>query len=112
MGMIPASAKRPAEARGWYERAATSRPWCDTRLRAQALRGVGVNLIDLGELDRAEQAFRQSLELQPDSRLAQDELALIARMRSTGVTPEQLKLNLVSTTPPRKPGKAPDPTAE
>jgi Flp pilus assembly protein TadD len=51
-------------------------------LQATALRGIGVSLIELGELDRAETALRESLEVEPGNALAQNELLYISNLRS------------------------------
>jgi len=50
--------------------------------RAVALRGMGVQLIDLQCLDEAEARLRQSLELDPENGLAKHELVYIAKLRS------------------------------
>lgn len=49
--------------------------------RALSLRGRGYVLIDLGDLDGAEAAFRQSLELDPESGVARAELSYIEKLR-------------------------------
>lgn len=46
-----------------------------------ALRGLGFALIELGDLDGAEQAFERSLELDPDNELAKSELRYIEDLR-------------------------------
>jgi tetratricopeptide (TPR) repeat protein len=53
-------------------------------LRAMAMRGMGFALIELNHLDLAEGYFRESLRLEPDSRVAANELAYIARLRAGG----------------------------
>jgi tetratricopeptide (TPR) repeat protein len=50
--------------------------------RAIALRGMGFSLIELNRLDEAEQAFKQSLEIDPMNALALNELAYIKNLRS------------------------------
>jgi tetratricopeptide (TPR) repeat protein len=52
------------------------------RYRAAALRGVGYMLVDQGDLSGAEAAYRDSLVLDPQSRVATNELAFIARKRA------------------------------
>ena len=91
LGMIEGGSRRHGEALGCYRKAADSRPWTPPAVVARALRGVGFSLIELGELDRAEEAFRQSLELEPDNATARQELEIIDLLRKTGVTPGQLK---------------------
>ncbi|HEY7203044.1 MAG TPA: hypothetical protein VIA61_02035, partial [Methylomirabilota bacterium] len=53
-------------------------------LRAVALRGRGLQLIELGYLDEAEQSFRESLVIDPDSPVAHKELEYIHHLRSGG----------------------------
>jgi tetratricopeptide (TPR) repeat protein len=91
LGMIEGGACRHGEALDCYRRAADSRPWTPPPVVARALRGVGFSLIELGELDRAEEAFRQSLELEPGNTTARKELEIVGLMRKTGVTAGQLK---------------------
>lgn len=52
------------------------------RYRAAALRGVGYMLVDRGDLAAAEQAYHDSLLFDPESRVATNELAFIARKRA------------------------------
>ncbi len=53
-------------------------------LRAMALRGRGLQLIELGNLDEAEQCFLESLTIDPDSPVARKELEYIEHLRSGG----------------------------
>jgi tetratricopeptide (TPR) repeat protein len=48
---------------------------------AAALRGIGVVLIDLNELDRAEQYLQDSLTIEPKNQVAEHELAYIQQLR-------------------------------
>ena len=91
LGMIEGGAGRHGEALDCYRRAADSRPWNPLAVVARALRGVGFSLIELGNLDQAEEAFHQSLDLEPDNATARQELQIIDLMRKTGVTTGQLK---------------------
>lgn len=50
--------------------------------RAAALRGIGSTLIELKQLDEAERAFRESLEVEPRNRIAMNELKYIQSLRS------------------------------
>jgi tetratricopeptide (TPR) repeat protein len=50
--------------------------------RARSFRSMGVALVELGKLDEAEEAYRNSLRLEPDNPLAQDEMAAIVRRRT------------------------------
>lgn len=52
-----------------------------------ALRGIGFSLVELGDLDGAEEAYRQSLKLQPDHPLAQEELDYIEKLRKKSPAP-------------------------
>lgn len=49
-----------------------------------ALRGIGFSLVELGDLDGAEEAYRQALQLQPESAVAKEELEYIQRLRRGG----------------------------
>jgi tetratricopeptide (TPR) repeat protein len=73
--------KRHQEAFDCYLRAAAVREWAPPTQIARALRGQGVQLVDLERLDEAEDVLRRSLELEPDSETAQNELAYIADLR-------------------------------
>ena len=50
--------------------------------KPMALRGMGFSLIELGRLDDAESAFRESLILEPGNELAESELLYIDGLRS------------------------------
>ncbi|WP_374527898.1 diguanylate cyclase [Novosphingobium sp.] len=56
----------------------------DRSVAARSLRGMGFNKIELGDLDEAERLFKQSLEFDPDSPAAANELRYIARLRAAG----------------------------
>jgi tetratricopeptide (TPR) repeat protein len=47
-----------------------------------ALRGIGFNLTELGDLDGAQKAYEDSLAVDPDNALAKNELAYIAQLRA------------------------------
>lgn len=53
-------------------------------VRATALRGRGLQLIELGDLDEAERCFLESLTIDSDSPVAQRELEYIHHLRSGG----------------------------
>ena len=53
-------------------------------LAARALRGMGYNKIEMGDLDAAENLFRQSQEYDPGSEAAKVELGYIARKKAIG----------------------------
>jgi len=64
-----------------YAKAASTRAWTPSSVRAKALRGAGVTLIDLGRLDEAQTILERSLTLEPDNNLARSELAYIDYLR-------------------------------
>jgi tetratricopeptide (TPR) repeat protein len=76
--------KRHQESLDCYRRAASARDWAPSQQVARALRGQGVQLVDLNRLDEAEAALRSSLELEPDSEVARNELGYIEGLRSQG----------------------------
>jgi tetratricopeptide (TPR) repeat protein len=47
-----------------------------------ALRGLGFILIEMNELDRAETAFKESLKLEPNNKLAENELEYIRQLQA------------------------------
>jgi tetratricopeptide (TPR) repeat protein len=51
---------------------------------ALAHRGIGYVLIEQGRLDEAEAKYKQSLELDPTSKLARDQLEYIRQLRAKG----------------------------
>ncbi|HWU04498.1 MAG TPA: hypothetical protein VN222_17290 [Novosphingobium sp.] len=74
------------KAMGMYERARDTADLAPTpdlvkRRKAVALRGIGYLLIDKGDLDGAEKAYRTSLEIDPGNPTATNELAVIAQRR-------------------------------
>ena len=64
-----------------YVRAATVRDWALPPQIVRALRGQGIQLVDLDRFDEAEAALQQSLELEPDSQTARNELGYIEDLR-------------------------------
>jgi tetratricopeptide (TPR) repeat protein len=52
------------------------------RVRARSLRGMGFTMIELGDLDAAEELFRRSQDYDPDSAAARTELEYIASLRA------------------------------
>lgn len=54
----------------------------DRRMAARSLRGMAFNLIELGDLDKAEKLLNQSLDYEPEAKAkVENELAYIASMR-------------------------------
>lgn len=80
-GYILGRLKRHTEALECYVRAASARDWAPPSSKARALRGQGVQLIDLGRLDEAEDLLRRSLALEPGSEVARHELEYIRNLR-------------------------------
>ena len=74
---------RKDEALELFSKAFECRPWAPAPLRARALRGVGFCCIEKGELDRAEELFLRSLEFEPGSRSALNELGYIGQLRQS-----------------------------
>lgn len=70
-----------AEALAVYEGALEANPLMGKMALARLLRGKGFALIELGRLDEAETAYRQSLVAEPNHGGAQHELAYIAGLR-------------------------------
>ena len=67
-----------------YERVPELGPLVTEGDKATALRGQGVQLIDLGQLESAEEALKESLKYDPNNRIAHGELDYIADLRSGG----------------------------
>jgi len=80
-GYILGQLERHEDALECYVRAVSVRDWAPASYTARALRGQGVQLIDLERLDEAEDVLRRSLELEPDSEVAQHELEYIGNLR-------------------------------
>jgi tetratricopeptide (TPR) repeat protein len=80
-GYLLGQLKRHAESLECYIRAASAREWAPSSHVARALRGQGVQLIDLGRPDEAEAVLRRSLELEPDSEVARHELEYLDSLR-------------------------------
>jgi Flp pilus assembly protein TadD len=59
-------------------------PSLPAAMRAKLLRGRGYALTDLGRLEDAEKAYRDSLSLQPNNAVAISEIAYIAHLKSGG----------------------------
>ena len=72
---------RREEALTHYQRKASARLWITDSAKARALRGQGRILIDLGRLDEAEEAFKQSLSLEAGNEMATEELAFIEKLQ-------------------------------
>lgn len=80
-GLILGHHNRYEEAINVYQEAIHARPWASSSVKAQALRGQGIALIELEQLDEAEKVFKESLLLDPDSEVARNELDYIKKLR-------------------------------
>jgi tetratricopeptide (TPR) repeat protein len=67
-----------------YEQVPDIGPFTTAPMKARALRGEGSQLIELGQLDAAEKAYKRSLKHDPDNELALQEIAYISHLRSGG----------------------------
>ena len=83
--MILSRMGRHGEAYKLFMKASDSRSWAPANLRARALRGAGVALVDLRKLDEAEKLLKKCLELDPENDVAKNELAYIKHLQSGGV---------------------------
>ena len=100
--------RKPAEALATYDAGlAGDLPIAKTD-RALLLRGRGYALIELGRLDEAEAAYRESLTLEPDHGGALHELKYIADLKK-GRTPPQGSTGLISSDEAKDYGKEPKP---
>jgi len=67
-----------------YKHAFFARKWTKSSILARSLRGQGVVLIDIGNLDEAEKVFKKSLELETENRIAIEELKYIEYLKRGG----------------------------
>jgi tetratricopeptide (TPR) repeat protein len=74
--------KRFPEALEVYEQVLARDGYVNPTDKAFSFRGKGFVLIELGDLDGAERAFRESLEYEPDSQMAAQELEYIQQLRA------------------------------
>jgi tetratricopeptide (TPR) repeat protein len=82
-GSILNQQKHPEEALVSYENALKlSRNFKSSKdQEAASLRGIGVTLIDLGNLDKAETVLKESLVIEPGNKISENELEYIKQMR-------------------------------
>jgi tetratricopeptide (TPR) repeat protein len=79
--MILSRLGRHQEAHDLFSSAAEIRPWAPLNQKARALRGAAIALIDLKRTDEAEELLKKSLEIEPDSTVALNELDYIHGLR-------------------------------
>lgn len=72
-------------------------PYVSPREVAMALRGRGSVLIEMGYLDYAEAAFKLSLRLEPENKIALNELLYIDQLRQGGSTTDSQIVSSTST---------------
>lgn len=77
---------RKQEALELYDQVTEIDAHVSARDLAVARRGRGFVLIEIGDLDNAEIAFRSSLEIEPENDVALNELRYIAHLRQGGAT--------------------------
>ncbi len=82
MGVVYAHMKESQKSFGCYQRA-IALTILSKQKRAVALRGMGVQLIDLQRLDEAEEYLKEAVELEPDNSSAKQELLYISQLRSS-----------------------------
>ena len=85
-GFILARQGQYADALRSYERAATVRDWAPPNQIARALRGKGATLVELKRINEAEEAIKQSLVLDPQSKIGRNELEYIIQLRKRTYT--------------------------
>jgi tetratricopeptide (TPR) repeat protein len=81
-GYVLGTLKRHDSALECYVRAASAREWAPALCTARAFRGQGIQLIDLDRLDEAETILKRSLEYEPESEGARNELEYLQNLRS------------------------------
>ena len=93
IAMVHAALGKPELAVAAFDKALLARPYITAKAKATALRGKGIQLIELKQLDLAEACLNESLQYDPSSQLARNELKHIARLRSgqAGSVPMRLK---------------------
>lgn len=100
--------RKPADALAAYEAGLTGALPIGKMDRALLLRGKGYALIELGRLDDAEAAYRESLTLEPDHGGALHELKYIGDLKK-GRTAPQGSTGLISSDEAKDYGKDPKP---
>ena len=89
--MILSRTGRHEEAYELFMKALDNRPWIPSKLRARALRGAAIALIDLKRLDEAEEMLKKSLELDPENEVVKNELVYVEHLRRGGFSADEYK---------------------
>ena len=84
---------RNQQALALYDQVLSQSGFVSPHKKAAALRGKGYLLIEEGDLDAAERVFLESLELDPESMLAKNELQFITSQRNYLKEAEQLGIS-------------------
>jgi tetratricopeptide (TPR) repeat protein len=92
--------RRYREALALYDRVTEIGPHVSATHLAAAKRGRGFVLIELGDLDGAEEQFRASLEHDPESESAASELQYIVHLRSGGAPSFKTETSQIRTPDP------------
>lgn len=92
MGTLYQSAGSPADAVKAFKSVTALHNCVPNHVMGKAYRGLGVSLIDLGELDAAEQALNTSLKYSPNNPNATGELQYLARVRAGKQVAQPLEL--------------------
>ena len=84
LGFTYGAMKRHSESLRCFSAIAEQGDKVPPEFQALAFRGMGVQLIDLGQLDLARQCFFRSLKIEPDNQLAKKELLYIDHLEKGG----------------------------
>jgi tetratricopeptide (TPR) repeat protein len=90
--------KRQVEALRLFEKISEIGPFTSGADVARALRGRGFALIELGKLDEAKAVLLKSLEFDPDSKVAKEELSYIAQLKGSAMAAKtSVRIDTVTT---------------
>lgn len=76
-----------------YVKAVYTRPWMPKMIRAKALRGAAIILVEKNRLDAAANMLKKSLELDPGNQLAMNELSNIYLLRMESFNKDKEQTN-------------------
>ena len=80
-GYLYSLMKDPANNYKYNKLALEKRPWITPHQQALAMRGMGYALIELGKLKQAEKMYLRSLKIEPNSKVALQELDYIRKLK-------------------------------